>query len=251
LSAPPVEVAAAGRPPGAVVFTRAGVLRGVRDCLPLLIGVTPFGLVTGIVSQGAGLSLAEATLMSVFVYAGSAQLVALSNWSHPAAILAAAVTAFAVNLRLALMGPVLAPWLDRLRGWRLWSSLFVMADQNWALSVKNMASGGTDAGFLLGSGLIMWAVWVATTALGYLGTELVAVPPGHPLLFSALAVFVSMLVTVWRGWPDVMPWLVAAGVSCVTAWALPHTSWYIVAGALGGSFAGAIRDRARAAGGAR
>jgi 4-azaleucine resistance transporter AzlC len=231
---------------GAVTFTRAGVARGMRECIPLLIGVAPFGLVTGIVSQGVGLSLLEATLMSVFVYAGSAQLVVLSNWTSPAAVVAAGVTAFAVNLRLALMGPVLAPWLDRLRGWRLWGSLFVMADQNWAISVKDMASGGMDAGYLFGSGAIMWAVWVATTAIGHLGTELVHVPPGHPLLFSALAVFVAMLAMVWRGRSDLAPWAVAAVVASLTAWALPGTSWYIVAGALSGSLTGGLRDRMRA-----
>jgi 4-azaleucine resistance transporter AzlC len=229
-----------------VTFTRAGVVRGVRECVPLLIGVTPFGLVTGILSQGAGLSLLEATLMSAFVYAGSAQLVALSSWSSPAPVLAATITAFAVNLRLALMGPVLAPWLERLRGWQLWGSLFVMADQNWAMSVKDMNSGRMDAGFLFGSGAIMWVVWVATTVLGYLATELVRVPPGHPLLFSALAVFVAMLVTMWRGRRDAVPWVVAGAVAVATARLLPGTSWYIVAGALSGSLTGGLRDRMRA-----
>ena len=226
-----------------VTFTRAGVSRGVRHCVPLLIAVTPFGLVTGILSQGAGLSLLEATLMSGLVYAGSAQLVVLSNWSAPAPVLAAAVTALAVNLRLALMGPVLAPWLDRLRGSRLWGSLFVMADQNWAMSVQDMNSGGLDAGFLFGSGAIMWAVWVLTTVAGYLGGELVQVPKGHPLLFSAMAVFIAMLVPMWRGGRDGVPWLVAAVVATLTAWTLPGTSWHIVAGALAGSIAGGLRDR--------
>jgi 4-azaleucine resistance transporter AzlC len=235
---PPIAMRTSG-----VTFTRAGVLRGMRECVPLLIGVTPFGLVTGILAQGVGMSLLEATMMSLFVYAGSAQLVALSTWGSPAPILAATVTALAVNLRLALMGPVLAPWLDRLRGWRLWGSLFVMADQNWALSVKDMNSGRLDAGFLFGSGAIMWAVWVATTVLGWLGTELVAVPPGHPLLFSALAVFVAMLAMMWRGGRDLVPWLVAAAVASAVAWALPHTSWHIVAGALSGSVTGGLRDR--------
>ena len=56
-----------------VVFTRDGLIRGARDVLPLLLGVTPFGLVTGIASQGADLSLGEAVFMSVFVYAGASQ----------------------------------------------------------------------------------------------------------------------------------------------------------------------------------
>jgi predicted branched-subunit amino acid permease len=232
--------------PPRVTFTRDGIRRGMRACLPLLIGMVPFGLVTGILSQRAGLSLLEATAMSVFVFAGSAQLVVLANWAHPAPVLAAAVTAFAVNLRLALMGAVLAPWLDRMRGWRLWGSLFVMADQNWALSVKDMNGGRMDVGFLFGSGVITWAMWVLTTILGWFGAALVRLPPDHPVFFGALAVFVAMLAMIWRGTHDILPWAVAAAVASLAAWALPGTSWYIIAGALSGSLTGGIRDRLRA-----
>lgn len=231
--------------PRGPAFSRAGIVRGVRDCVPVLIGTTPFGLVCGIASQGAGLSMLEAGLMSAFCYAGSAQLVALASWGVPAPVIGASVTAFAVNLRLALMGPVLSPWLDRLRGWRLWGSLFVMADQNWAMAVKDMNRGGTDAGYLFGSGAAMWLLWVAATVAGFALGEVLRPVPGHPLFFAALAVFVAMLVTMWRGVPDMLPWSIAAVVSIVVARLIPGGSWYIVAGALAGSIAGGLRDHLR------
>ena len=224
-------------------FSRSAVLAGARDSLPFTIGVVPFGVVVGLVAERQGLSLGEAALMSGTVYAGSAQLLALAAWASPAPVLAASFAAFVVNLRLALMGPVLAPWLNRVRGWRLWASLFLMADQNWAMSVREMQAGRHDAGYLLGSGLPMWVVWVATTALGWILGGAVQPPAGHPLFFAALAVFVSLLVPLWRGRSDALPWVVAG----VSAWGislmLPGTSWHIVAGALLGSLVGALRDR--------
>ena len=226
-------------------FSRASVLEGARRSLPVQVAVVPFGLVCGVAAQAQGLSLAEATLMSGLVYAGSAQLLVLSHWSSPAPVLAAALASFVVNLRLALMGPVLGPWLDRLRGWRLWASLFVMADQNWAMSVTQMQSGRWDAGFLFGSGALMWVFWVASTAAGHLLGATMRPPPGHPLFFTALAVFVAILVSVWRDGRDVVPWIVAAAVSVLLARLLPGTSWYILLGALSGSAAGVWRDRRR------
>ena len=224
-------------------FSAAAIRAGMREVLPLLIGMVPFGLVCGVIAQQQGLSVLEAAAMSGVVYAGSAQLLALSHWEHPAPVLAAAIAAFVVNLRLALMGPVLGPWLDRLRGWRLWGSLFVMADQNWAMSVSAMQAGRWDAGFLFGSGLVMWLMWVVTTVLGHvLGSQL-RPPPGHPLFFAALAVFVAILVPMWRGRGDLLPWAVAAGASVGAARLLPGTSWYIVLGALCGSAAAVWRDR--------
>src|SRR5206468_6315295 len=108
-------------------FSRAAVLAGMGRSIPMQIGVVPFGLVVGIVGQGQGLSLLEITLMSALCYAGSAQLLALGHWAVPAPVLSAATAAFVVNLRLMLMGPVLAPWLDRVGGWRRWASLVVRA----------------------------------------------------------------------------------------------------------------------------
>ncbi len=226
-------------------FSRAAVIAGGRRSLPVQVAVVPFGMVCGVASQAQGLSLAEATLMSGVVYAGSAQLLALSHWSHPAPVLAAGLASFVVNLRLALMGPVLGPWLDRVRGWRLWASLFVMADQNWALSVAEMQAGRGDAGFLFGSGALMWVVWVASTAAGHVLGATMRPPAGHPLFFAALAVFVAILVVMWRGRRDIVPWIVAAVVALLLARLLPGTSWYIIGGALAGSAAGVWRDRRR------
>ncbi len=228
-----------------VIFTRAGFVQGARDCVPLLIGTMPFGLVTGIASHAADLSMLEAVLMSGIVYAGSAQLLALAAWTHPAPILAATFAAFVVNLRLALMGPVLAPWLDHLRGWRLWLSLFLMADQNWAQSLKTMNAGGRDAAVLLGSGTAMIIVWRSMTAIGYAVGSYIQPPPGHPLFFAALAIFVSMLVNMWRGPRDIVPWLVAAVVATIVSRLLPGGSWHIVSGALSGSLVGGLREHYR------
>ena len=228
-------------------FSRAAMLAGIYRSLPLQVGVVPFALVVGILAQGQGLSLAEATFMSMSVYAGSAQLLALGHWSVPAPIVAAATASFIVNLRLALMGPVIAPWLDRISGWRLWASLFVMADQNWALSVAEMQTGRSDAGFLFGSGVLMWAVWVVFTAVGHVVGGVLQPPPGHPIFFAALAVFVSILVPMWHGKRDLLPWLVAAGVALAIARLLPGTSWHMIGGALAGASAGVIRDQRPAA----
>jgi 4-azaleucine resistance transporter AzlC len=226
--------------PSEVVFTRAGVLRGARRSVPLLAALGPFGAVAGTLAQAHGLSWLEALLMSALVFAGAGQVLALSYWAHPAAAVFACLV---VNLRMVLMGPSLASWLDKLRGWRLWGSLFVMADHSWALSITEARSGGTDAGFLFGSGALMWAAWVCGSMIGFALGGMVHPAAGHPLFFIALAVFVALLVPLWRGRRDALPWLAAAIVGIGVQRLLPHGAWYIVAGALAGSLVGVLRDR--------
>lgn len=222
-------------------FTRAGFLRGARTALPLSLGMFPFGLVTGVLSQTKGLTLFEAVLMSATVFAGASQLVALESWTEPAPVLAAGTAAFVVNLRMALMGPVLAPWFGQLRGWRLWSTLGLMVDHAFALSVTEMRSGRNDVAFLLGMGVMLWLMWIVQTAAGHALGSMARFPPGHPLYFGATAAFISLLVPMWRGASDALPWIVAATVAVAASQAMPGTAWHVVIGAVAGALVGALR----------
>ncbi|MFM1886866.1 MAG: hypothetical protein RL026_2023 [Pseudomonadota bacterium] len=233
---------------GPVVFTGPGFRRGMVASTPLVLGSVPFGIVAGLTAQAQGLSLAETVLMSFLVFAGSSQLLALGQWSTPVPVAGASATALTVNLRFLLMGPLLAPWLDRLRGWRRWGSLFFMADNIWALSLKALQAGERDAAFMMGAGVPLWVAWWLLALIGHTAGTLVAPDPGHPLFFAALAVFVALLVSMWRGRQrDLLPWSVAALVALGVSQLLPTGSWHILAGAASGAAAGVLRDRWRAA----
>jgi len=229
-----------------VIATRAGFVRGVRAVAPLTLGLLPFGLVVGVLAEAKGLSLVEAALMSALVFAGTAQILALESWSEAAPVLPALVAALAVNLRFALMGPSLAPWLDALRGWRRWLSVAAIVDHAWALSLAEIRAGRQDALFYLGAASGLWAAWVVTTIAGHLAGAVVALPPGHPLFFAAPACLIALLVPLWRGpGADVLPWSVAALVALAVTPVLPNPALAVVAGAVAGSAAGAWRDTER------
>ena len=54
-----------------------GLRAGFMACLPLAISIMIFGLVYGLLAAGKGFSVAETVLMSLIVFAGSSQLLAL------------------------------------------------------------------------------------------------------------------------------------------------------------------------------
>jgi predicted branched-subunit amino acid permease len=229
-------------------LTRAGVRRGARAALAISLGLMPFGLVVGAVSDAKGLSLLETWLMAGLVFAGTSQLVALELWSDPAPVLGATLACLAVNLRLAPMGAALAPMLDRLRGVRLWGTLAILVDNAFALAVAEMRAGRRDAGFLLGAGLAMWANWMAMVTLGHLLGGAVRLPPGHPALFAATAAVLALLVPLWRGArADLLPW--AAGLVALAAQGALGLGapWPVLAGAAAGAAWDGRRERAAAA----
>ncbi len=94
-------------------------LHGVRDTVPMLVGAAPFGLIFGTLAAGSGLSGAGAMAMSAFVFAGSAQFIALTLLASGAGLLVIVFTTFVVNLRHLLYAATLLPHVARLpRRWR-------------------------------------------------------------------------------------------------------------------------------------
>jgi hypothetical protein len=86
-------------------------LLGVRDELPILVGVVPFGMIYGILALSAGVDAAAAQAMSAIIFAGSAQFmtVQLAGISAPAAVMI--ITGFVINLRHALYSASVAPYV--------------------------------------------------------------------------------------------------------------------------------------------
>lgn len=222
-----------------VTFTARGLLVGVRRSAPLAVSVFAYGTVFGVLARQAGLSLVEALLMSGLVYAGSAQFVALELWVMPLPVLGLVLTTLVVNLRHLLMGAALRPWFSRLPAIKAYPSLFLLGDENWALAMGEYERGQRDGAFLLGSGLTLYCAWLSATGLGYLAGAVVQDPTRWGLDFAFTAVFTALLVGLYKGRRDLVPWAVAAGVAVVAEQFLPG-KWYILLGGIAGSVVGAV-----------
>ncbi|HEX6978880.1 MAG TPA: AzlC family ABC transporter permease [Alphaproteobacteria bacterium] len=217
-----------------------GVRNGFRRMLPLAIFVVPFGIAFGAAAIEKGVSPALAILMSALVFAGASQFSALDLWTAPLALIPILLTTFAVNARHLLLGAALYPWLSACPPRQRFAIVGVLSDPNWALATKAYESGERDAGFLVGSGIVLWIVWLAGTAIGALvGSDLGDLSRyGFDVLITVY--FLTILIGLWRGRDDVLPWLAAAGAAVVAADLLPP-GWYVVVGGLAGGIVGALR----------
>lgn len=223
-------------------FTRAGVWHGVRITLAYGISAIPFGLAFGAAAASAMLAPQEAVLMSALVFAGAAQFAVLSLWGAPLPLAAIIATAFLVNTRHLVMGAALQPWMAKLPRGRVLLLAGLMTDASWAMTLHNMNAPPTsavrrDAGVLLGSGLVQWPAWVGGTAIGaLLGSG--GIDPkvwGLDLLISGF--FVAVVIGLYRGKGDILPWLAAvAGTAAALLWLPGH--WYFLVGGLSAGIVG-------------
>jgi 4-azaleucine resistance transporter AzlC len=224
-----------------VTFTREGVWRGFVLAQPLAPGVLVYALVFGALAGERGLSWLQATLMSMAVYSGSAQLAALQVWSTQAgAVAALAVTVLAINARYVLYGAAIQPWLSQASRGQAYLSLFVLGDGSWALAMKEYAAGYRDAGYILGGGLAGFFPWVGGTLAGQLMANAIPDPRSWGLDFMLPAFAAAIGYSLWRGKADVLPLLGAVAVAVTMHLAAP-SGWTIVLAGLAAGLVGALR----------
>lgn len=220
-------------------FSTKGFLKGFRAGLPIAIGVASYGLVFGILSREAGLDLWSSLSMSLFVFAGASQFVALDMWITPLPIFAIIMTTFVVNMRHILMGAVLVDTFKGLSPSQKYVSLFFMVDESWAYSLNEWQQGDKNAALLAGTGFSLFLAWSLSTFIGnMMGTGTVD-PAKWGIDFSFTAIFICIATGLWRSRQDLLPWSVAAGTAVIVSIYFPG-KWYILAGGITGSITGVL-----------
>ena len=225
---------------------RTEFLFGIRDELPILFGVVPFGMIYGVLALTAGLPSGMAQAMSVVVFAGSAQFLAVKLIGTGTPAVVVVLTAFIVNLRHALYSASIAPHFQRLSP--LWKILlsYLLTDEAYAVAITHYASplpvgegdrAKLDPGvrdhqhwYFLGAGLALWASWQASTAVGiFLGTQM---PSSWSLDFTLALTFIALVVPNLKDRSSLSAAL-AAGVMAVAAYGLPYKLGLVVAALVG------------------
>ncbi len=150
--------------------------RGARDIIPLIIAAAPFGIVYGALAQSNGLSILATMGMSLFVFAGSSQFVAVTLIGAGAAIPIIILTVFVVNLRHMLYAVSMMPYVAELPQKTRALMAFWLTDESYATLSKGLIDEPNMPQFhwyYFGSAFAMYFNWQCCTALGiYLGQEI-------------------------------------------------------------------------------
>lgn len=214
-------------------FDRTEFRAGHRAALPLLMGVMPFGLVTGVAMVANGIGALPAMALSVLVFAGASMLAAgqLLAAGTPAAMILLAV--LFINLRHVMYSASLRTQFAGLP-LRLRALMgYLLADNVYALSMMRHAEHPQLAGkvpYYFGAALTIWSGWQVSVAAGLLvGTGL---PAAWKLDFAAPLAFVAITVPLLRDRAMVAA-AAAAAVTVVLAYGLPFRLGLPLAGVVG------------------
>ncbi len=195
---------------------------GCRDSVPMIVGILPFGLIYGALASLAGLSLWQALGMSLLVYAGSAQFIAISLLSLGSGAVVILLTTLVVNLRHVLYSAALQPYVGQLgQTWRV-PLAFGLTDETFAVVQRRYLSRGmTEHGqwYHAGVALALYLSWISSSLVGALFGHSVPNLAGWGLDFAMLATFIGIVVPALRNQPQIAAALVAAAVALLChAW---------------------------------
>jgi branched chain amino acid efflux pump len=215
---------------------------GLKAAWPICVGYVPIGLAFGVLAQKAGLGLVEIGLLSLLVFAGSSQFIAVSMLNAGSAILPIVLTTFMVNLRHLLMSSSLAVHLRRLG--RGWLSLFAygVTDESFAVNLTRFRLGTWHWQQALVVNQVANAAWVGSSLLGGVAGQFI--PSGaFGIDYALIAMFLCLLVFQLRGGLYAVTAAAAGVLAVVLALLLPGNLHIIIASVLAATIGFALRRR--------
>jgi predicted branched-subunit amino acid permease len=199
----------------------------------VLLGIIPFGVITGVAMVASGIPPLVAMLMSLIVFAGasmvaSAQLLASAA---PAALIV--LTTLIINLRFMMYSASLrVHFAEAPLRWRV-AIAYLIADNVYGLLLSRFSEHPKDQGkleYFIGAGIVVWAAWQVAVLGGILIGA--GVPASWRLEFAAPLAFIAMTIPHLRDRAMIAAAL-AAGFAVIAAHELPLRLNIVAAAAVG------------------
>ena len=190
----------------------------VKTCfihtLPVMAGYLFLGTGFGMLLHTKGYGILYSAAMSIFIYAGSMQYLAVDLLTGGASLITAAITTLMVNARHLFYGiSMIDTYKDS--GWRKPDLIFALTDETYSLNCSGAPAGVEDSKtyFFLVS-LFNQCYWVTGSVLGVLAGSL------HPIKtagidFALTGLFVPVYVEQWKSTRDHIPALIGVFSSLV------------------------------------
>jgi 4-azaleucine resistance transporter AzlC len=216
-------------------------LEGFKATVPLSLGIASFAIAYGLLARKASLSIFTLTLMSLLVFAGTAQFLTISMLMTGTPFIIILFTTFIVNSRYFLMGASLGSY-SRKWGTR-WQILlsFLLCDESYALTIAYFAKNDPNRYYQLGVSLGLYIEWAIFSVIGGFMGSFLGDPQTWGLDFALPATFIVLLVPMITTWKHVLVCLTTAVFAVIGLLFLP-TKWYIPFAAVLGTVVGGVLE---------
>ena len=209
--------------------SRSAVFKeGLSAGWPICLGYLPIGMAFGVLAQKAGLGPVKIGLMSILVFAGSSQFIAVSMLDTGASALTIITTTFVVNLRHVLMSSALSVYLRAAR--RKWLALYAygVTDESFAVNLPLFNAGHWSLPRALVVNHAANLTWFFSTIAGGIGGRFI--PEGAlGIDYALIAMFICLLVYQIRKQIHLLTAVLAGLMAVGLALLIPGNSYIVIA----------------------
>jgi predicted branched-subunit amino acid permease len=190
----------------------------VRDGLGVGIATGAYGVSFGAVAVASGLTVLQACALSLLMFTGASQFALVGVVAAGGAPVSGAATALLLGTRNTLYGLRMAPLLQW-GGWRRAGAAHLLIDESTAMSVSRGSVPAARLGFL-STGLAVFVLWNAATAVGAVAGQVLGDPRAYGLDAAVGAAFLALL---WPRLAEPANRVVGAGAVLVALALVPFT----------------------------
>jgi 4-azaleucine resistance transporter AzlC len=201
---------------------------GLNAGWPICLGYLPIGMAFGVLAQKAGLTPLQIGLMSILVFAGSSQFIAVSMLTGGASATAIITTTFIVNLRHMLMSSALAVYLRSAHRGLLALYAYGVTDESFAVNLPRFNAGTWSLPRALVVNHAANLTWFISTVAGGIGGRFI--PEGAlGIDYALIAMFICLLIYQIRKWIHLLTAALAGIIAVGLALMMPGNTYIVIA----------------------
>ncbi|KAB3526331.1 AzlC family ABC transporter permease [Alkaliphilus serpentinus] len=167
-------------------------IEGFKASIPIVVGYLPIAMAFGMLSKTTGISLLDSLLLSIMVFAGASQFMALNLLALGVATGEIIVATLLMNMRHLLMSASIAARIKEEYNKYFPLVAFGITDETFSIAMTK--KGYLRVAFLIPLELASYSSWVGGTLLGYLAGELLPELVQSSMGVALYAMFVAILI---------------------------------------------------------
>lgn len=216
------------------------IRKGFIAAIPLILSYIPVAVTYGVIAQQSGLTFLEIMMMSVFIYAGAGQFMAVQMFVVGAGAIEMIIAIFILNFRHFIMSFSLMNFLRHIP-LRFKAPLTLgLTDETFAVASMNKKEAEKDQGifFYIVLFLSSYLAWILGSAIGVLLGDIIPKTLSDSMQIGLYAMFIGLLIpSVRKHWKLGIISLCAMLVNSISSLFL-SSGWSIVMGTIIGGFSG-------------
>ncbi|MFA9555866.1 AzlC family ABC transporter permease [Evansella sp. AB-rgal1] len=214
---------------------------GLIDGIPIAVGYMPVALTFGLLAGATGLTIMESVLMSIIVFAGASQYMALTMIALGSGAIEIILATFIVNFRHLLMSAAIHEKAEKSSKKMRALYAFGLTDEVFAVAATKESP--VRSTYILGLGIAAYTSWVMFTAVGFYAGAFLPNLLQESMAIALYALFIALLVpSIKKEGKKVIILAILGGLfhSIFQFWI--STGWAIMLGTMAAVFAMEVID---------